>query len=417
MMTRPMRSCPHCGASLPEEASFCPYCATDIHPRTVLEAPRPKGKFLRLGLAAILALAAVLAGAVLLAPNTYDAYGEVFYTDRDGSYQLVLANAEDRYQPVPACHQRGVAGEQYRFPVHLYINHVGSGANAGQMFLQKVRSVSTEVVGPADGPSSITCSQPEPKDFAPHAALVSLVDYTGQDESAQLLWTIQMLNGDTIKLRQTIEIQLIEVIEYHYQDHPMDTIEALQALVNQITEEVPLPTQVRIYLPPVVYGGGLTVEGRPMDLYGSSDGTTRTTFTGTVRVAAQDGPILYFHDLDFAGSGEGVGVSASARFWAQGCRFTGWRTGVLGYGYAWVNVTDCWFEDNEVAFHFNSDDGSVSHTKFDGNTFLDNGTAVLLERVSTDVMLDFQGSRFSGNDTDIDNRCGQAIDISQAIFQ
>ena len=25
--------CPHCGASLPEEASFCPHCARDIHSR------------------------------------------------------------------------------------------------------------------------------------------------------------------------------------------------------------------------------------------------------------------------------------------------------------------------------------------------------------------------------------------------
>ena len=31
--------------------------------------------------------------------------------------------------------------------------------------------------------------------------------------------------------------------------------------------------------------------------------------------------------------------------------------------------------------------------------------------------MNFQGSRFSQNGTDIDNRCNQPLDISQAIFQ
>ena len=90
---------------------------------------------------------------------------------------------------------------------------------------------------------------------------------------------------------------------------------------------------------------------------------------------------------------------------------------MLGYGYAWVNTIACRFEENQVGFHFNSTGGSVSHTRFNDNQFLNNGTAVVLENVPTDIAMNFEGSLFSGNDTDIDNRCNQPLDISQAIFQ
>ena len=90
---------------------------------------------------------------------------------------------------------------------------------------------------------------------------------------------------------------------------------------------------------------------------------------------------------------------------------------VLGYGTAWVSAVGCTFEGNGVGLHFNSTDGVVTHVTYNDNIFRNNGTAVLLENVPTDVTLSFENSVFSGNDTDIDNRCGQAVDISQAIFQ
>ena len=52
-----------------------------------------------------------------------------------------------------------------------------------------------------------------------------------------------------------------------------------------------------------------------------------------------------------------------------------------------------------------------------GGLAVDNGTAVRLERVPTDLTLNFQDSLFSGNGTDIDNLCRQPIDITQAVFE
>ena len=45
------------------------------------------------------------------------------------------------------------------------------------------------------------------------------------------------------------------------------------------------------------------------------------------------------------------------------------------------------------------------------------GTAVLLENVPTEMTIYCDGSVFSGNGTDIDNRCGHSVDTSGAVFE
>lgn len=413
------KACPFCGASLPEEASFCPCCARSIRPRRTVKVPthlRRKALKLILG---FMAAAAALAGVYLyLAPATYDGWGEVTYTDEDGTYQLLLSFQNERFTPQPEITEQAEVNGEYRMPSRLFINHVDTGANAGQIFMQKVDTVDTQILQPADSPSPMVCSQPEYRDFSPESAQVSLVDYTGRSAPAELVWTLGMENGDTIRLHQKITVEPIETYDFYPEDYAMGTAEELQALVDRIAEDVPLPAVVNLHLPAVTYQGGLAIEDRPMNLYGSTDTErNRTTFTDTIRVAAQDGPISYFYDLDFVGEGTGVGVSASARFWAENCSFTNWKTGVLGYGYAWVNVIGCRFQGNGIGFHFNSDGGYATHTMFNDNVFLDNRTAVLLERVPTQETLNFQGSRFTGNNSDIDNRCGHPVEISQAVFE
>ena len=62
----PGKSCPHCGAALPREASFCPCCAMDLRPRQEVAVPvRRWLKPLRHALV-LLALAALMAAAFLL---------------------------------------------------------------------------------------------------------------------------------------------------------------------------------------------------------------------------------------------------------------------------------------------------------------------------------------------------------------
>ena len=51
------------------------------------------------------------------------------------------------------------------------------------------------------------------------------------------------------------------------------------------------------------------------------------------------------------------------------------------------------------------------------NTFTDNGTAVCINNLPGTEVLDFAGSIFSGNDTDIDNKAEHPVDTAKAAFQ
>ena len=96
------KNCPHCGAQLPNEAAFCPHCAGSIHKRTEVKLPRHMpGWALRSALIAVCILAVALAGWLHTRPKTYDDGGTatVIYTDRDGSYQLLLGWRNDPYTP------------------------------------------------------------------------------------------------------------------------------------------------------------------------------------------------------------------------------------------------------------------------------------------------------------------------------
>ncbi|HIW17473.1 MAG TPA: hypothetical protein H9689_08455 [Firmicutes bacterium] len=419
-MEQGFKPCPYCGAKLPEQASFCPHCTHNVRERKpIIPPPRTWRRLLRALLPLALALAVCAGFYFYLSPKTYDAYGEITYTDDDGSYQLLVNTSNERFEPMPEIADTAELDGQYRMPSRLFINHVASGANAGQMFMQKVEWCTTEFIQPADSQSPMVCSEPQPMDFSPDAALVSLFDYTGRSGSTELLWTLHMKNGDTIKLRQKINITPIETYDYYPEDYPMDTIEELQALIDKVSSEIQLPNVVNIHLPPITYDGELVIDKRAINLRGSVDENTsrRTTFTGNVQVSAQDGPIVYFSGISFIGSGEGVGVSASCRLQADNCRFSNWKTGLLGYGSSWISAINSYFDGNEVGFHFNSEGKYVTHATYSDNTFINNGTGVLLERVPTDVTISFPGSYFQGNGTDIDNRCSQPLDISQAIIK
>ena len=83
-MTGGTRPCPSCGAPLPQEASFCPYCMETLRHRR--EAEPPVRRWLKPVRQAVLplVLAALAAAAFLLydvvTPDTYDAWGELTYT-------------------------------------------------------------------------------------------------------------------------------------------------------------------------------------------------------------------------------------------------------------------------------------------------------------------------------------------------
>ena len=404
--------CPHCGADLPEHAVFCPHCAADIHTRRAVKKPVPLLKKLLLALAV---LAAAGIGLWLsFGPRAYDGCGEVRY----GDYQVLLTPNVDRYTPVSEMSIPGEPDGQYRVPSRLFINDIHTGADASEAFLAEVEAVTAQFIGQEGSPSPFQCSQPAYNPGAPECPLLSLIDFTGASGAAELVWTFSMKNGDTIALRQTYEVTPIPVYDYYPEEYPMDTAEELQALIDAISGQVEDVAVVNLHLPPVTYEGEITLRDRSLNLYGSTDEAgDRTTFAGTVYVLAAHAEISYLYDIDFAGSGGGTGLSGSAPFRATSCTFTGWDTGVLAYGNSWANVIGCTFRENGVGFRFDSAGEYANHSMFNDNRFEDNGTAVQLDSVPTDVALNFEGSVFRDNGADIVNPCNQPLDTSRAMFE
>ena len=420
-----MKACPHCGASLPTEASFCPSCAKSIQPRTEVIPPRhvPRRALYR---ALLVFLAVVLALALALwlssRPKTYESdTGELLYTTHSGSWRLLLSK-QDPPEPTPENHYHAVVNEAYRDPVPLYAMDPDSGAFLTEEFMENVASITAEIIC-SEEYLSISCTEPAANDYYPSAAAVTFVDFrlvAPGDYEAELVYTVSMKNGDTLRLTQAKRCSSISVYQYTASDVPMDTIEDLQALVDRFSAASDEYDQLQLYLPAATYEGGLQIKERFVRLYGSigPDGQ-RTTFTGPTEISSPKG-VLECSDIAFTGSGEGVGirVSGKTRFHLTNCQVSGWETGFLGTENAWINADETVFSDNTVGLCFNTlDTPLVSDDFYTDNLFRNNGTAVLLESVGSPTSLSFPGTRFTGNGTDIDNRCGQALELSRAVFE
>ncbi|MCI9549153.1 MAG: zinc ribbon domain-containing protein [Oscillospiraceae bacterium] len=421
-----MKPCAHCGASLHEEASFCPYCARTVNERKAIQPARHMPRRALYSALIILCAAAVL---VLFGcwahsrPKVYDNGGAgAVYTSRSGSFHLDLSNWSDGSDRTPKDRWFSEVNYPYRYPVCLYVTRAEDETRITDEFMENVASITAEARSP-DTSMSISCTDPEPdRAFIPDAATVIYVDYNilspGEHE-AELTCTITMKNGDIIRLRRSQQYPTTTVYKFTAQDVPMNTIQELQTFVDGLAGTTNEADRIYLYLPPVVYEGGLSITERPVNLCGSigADGQ-HTAFTGPVFAANQRG-ILDFSDIDFLGSGQGVGVRASngARIHLTDCRVSGWETGFLADGNAWIVASGTVFEHNAVGLCFDAEQGAVSDPYYMNDTFQDNGTAVLLERVPSDTPLSFPDTLFTGNGQDIDNPCGQKLELEGAVFQ
>ena len=102
-----MKPCKFCGAELPEDAHFCPFCETEQEEKKPLRVPHPRR--LRRILALLLALALLIGGFFLLRPrhqpqvyNAGSPLSDMLYTAQNGiRYRLFLSVAGEEAEPTP----------------------------------------------------------------------------------------------------------------------------------------------------------------------------------------------------------------------------------------------------------------------------------------------------------------------------
>lgn len=283
------KTCRNCGAELPEGASFCPHCAQSQIEKAKAAPPRLWRKKALIAAAGVLLLAlALLVCFCSTRPKTYEGGATVVYTDQDGSYELLVTFHPDdivNNRPVGEKSVSQSTDEVSNMTVMLGVYQDGEIADT-EAFFEKVERCTLEASPNEDGALVLT----EPSyntNFLP-AARESDITYSGASGTNDLHWTLQMKNGDAIRLKQTFEvIPLIHQV-YTPEDTPLDTMEDLTALLARINEEVPEETIVDVYLPPVTYRGKLTMVSRAVNLYGCTDGSGRTVFTDTLSVNADN---------------------------------------------------------------------------------------------------------------------------------
>ena len=228
-------------------------------------------------------MAAVLLAVFIwsLPPKTYDnGTAEALYDTKGRTYQLCIAWADTPTIPFSDRCASAAVNSDGRYPSLLFINDASTGEDASGEFLPQVERITAEFASLSPGGGQdmrLSCTPPARQtDYVPHAASITYVDFciwNAGDYEAQLVFTVNMKNGDTIRVRQAHHFRSIKTYTYTPEDAPMDTLEELQALLEEIGRTAESDAEINIHLPPVAYEGELVLNRLAVNLYGSLDRT------------------------------------------------------------------------------------------------------------------------------------------------
>lgn len=351
-------------------------------------------------------------------PQTYEGGAQITYTDNDKSYKVLLTFSEDDGTTGHAQGERTDTlseGMDSALPCQLYVLDQETGKLAGEEFADKVETCKVDTKA-AENSLKMEFIEPMYNESFPYAAYVSDIYFTSDSGTNDIEWTLSMKNGDTILLSTRLTIEERTAVRYYSEDTAMETTEELQALLDSIERDVTSDTPVYLYLPAVTYDGEVTFGNHIWCIYGGAEGDNATTFTGTVNMKGLNGNYAEINEVNFLGN-SGTGLNSYCLVLLSQCSFDGWDTAALAQNGAWINAMDCTFTNNKTALKFNTSMSYGSAPNYPGNVFSGNGTAVSIVSLPGNETLDFAGSTFSGNDTDIDNKVEHSVNTANAIFE
>ena len=422
----PGKICPHCGAALPSEAAFCPHCAHSLTRRKTFTPPRYRShqQRQRVRLAVLLPLAAVAAALLIglglylyraAQPKTYEGVGTLTYTDQDGTYELILGDNRGPDVPLPEMTLYSVPGKSYEKSFHLYVFHADTGANAAGILMSDKMNWCEVLVRP-DNPniSRITCGNQDGAIWGPWGFSIRCSFQWNTDcGDADVVWNLHMKNGDTIHLWHRLNVEPVDVYVYTPDDLPMGTMEELQATVDQLAEEAEPTDILELHLPPVTYEGTLNVHGPTFRLYGAEQDGVCTTFEGGVHLDSWGSDSTELACLNLTGPGTGLVVNGPAK--VSDCTFTGFDTAVRCSDSDFLQMYRCDLTGNDVGFHLTPMPQGVNYL-LEQCRLEDNGTGVVLDGSTPEIEVNLQQSTFLHNGINVDNRCGQSVNMSTSTI-
>ena len=214
------KRCPHCDAMLVENASFCPYCESVLIEKRPAEMPKPKR---RRRITAALLLAAILVVTLTAVGfanrgKIIDAQGAELTYETDGqTFHLALSfesqgDAPFFGQPLFTVEVRE---DQVRGQVsssRVFVDN-GGGVDKKNEFLALVDHYEVTTT-PCDGVALLQIDET----FLPtnsNAAIEAIPSYHTEqlkEGEGNVIWTIYLKNGDTLRLRHTVKITRVPVV-------------------------------------------------------------------------------------------------------------------------------------------------------------------------------------------------------------
>lgn len=207
-----MKQCKRCGASLPEDALFCPICETELIEKKLLRIPSPRRR--RRALALLLALALLVGVLWILRPrhepkiyNAGSPLTDMRYTAGDGkTYRLFLsfAGAEEREPCERVLLSLPESGEGEIVSLLCAVPEGGTPED-GAAFAELMERVEI-IAAPlqhADAMEHEGAARDPAHPFAVSAVTLRYTRHTAQNE---LGWVLYMKNGDIIYLHQLLSV-------------------------------------------------------------------------------------------------------------------------------------------------------------------------------------------------------------------
>ncbi len=396
-----------------DEAQFCPRCAKAQTESREITPPRPWKRKSLLAAGIILAVTAVVTAVLLYhAPKHFEAGSSFVYQDGSSRYLMLLSYDDYGQKKQPMDEDKIYLGvyEHTEKPTQFFVYPADGGeADVRAEFLDKVASV--EVHAEPRGGERCIIDEPGPSEDFPHAALVAQMKPDWSNGDNDIFWTFRMKNGDTIKLRHLLRIEVTKTLEYTPEDAPMATTQELQTLLDQVVENSGDYDQIILHLPAVTYDAPIVLRDRHIRLI-EAEGEQRTAFTAPVTCTTVLRTRNGFIHIDFLGDGHGTGITGGAYVMLQDCTVRGWETGVLANFNA--DAQNTVFEKNGVGLLVDSKRFSFNESEWSSDVFLNNGLGLFFKTLILEYPIHLENCEFTGNQEDLRNETEHKITLNGA---